>query len=174
MIGPGKALDTNHFLRGLRQYPRQLLRQHRTGLDRSRHRVRNTVRDFPDLTVEDIASSGYYLIARTRRRKTARRGGIVDGRHVVDRLRHDVSRREIRYLVSISAAVSALPLTIALQIPAARKSFVPIRSGTVATTATTGVRSPACHWRVNSGWYPTAPPTNGIPSSTAAACRPRS
>lgn len=113
MIGPGKAIDTNRFfvvcansLGGCYGSTGPGSVNPATG--------ESYGADFPDLTVEDIASSGYYLMRELGVEKLhaavgSSMGGmssIAYGMQYPD---------EINYLISISAATQALPLTIALR-----------------------------------------------------------
>jgi len=70
--------------------------------------------DFPDVTVEDIAASGYYLMRELGvERLHAAVGSSMGGMSsIAYAMRYP---QEIDYLVSISAATRALPLTIALR-----------------------------------------------------------
>ncbi|MGD8419823.1 MAG: alpha/beta fold hydrolase, partial [Gammaproteobacteria bacterium] len=70
--------------------------------------------DFPDVTVEDIAGSGYYLMQELGvRRLHAAVGSSMGGMSSIAYAL--LYPGEIDYLVSISAATRALPLTIALR-----------------------------------------------------------
>ncbi len=113
MIGPGKAIDTNRFfvvcansLGGCygSTGPRSLNPE--TG------KVYGA--DFPDLTVEDITSSGYYLMRELGVEKLhAAVGSSMGGMSSIAYAM--LYPGKIENLVSISAATSALPLTIALR-----------------------------------------------------------
>ncbi len=113
MIGPGKAIDTSRFfvvcansLGGCYGSTGPSSINPTTG--------ESYGGDFPDVTVEDIASSGYYLMQKLGVQKLhAAVGSSMGG---MSSLAYAMQYPgEIRYLVSISAAASALPLTIALR-----------------------------------------------------------
>jgi homoserine O-acetyltransferase len=113
MIGPGKAIDTDRFfvvcansLGGCYGSTGPISINPDTG--------RRYGADFPDVTVEDIASSGYYLMRELGVRKLhAAVGSSMGGMSsIAYALQYP---GEIDYLISISAAISALPLTIALR-----------------------------------------------------------
>jgi homoserine O-acetyltransferase/O-succinyltransferase len=113
MIGPGKAIDTERFfvvcansLGGCYGTTGPISINPATGL---RYGA-----DFPDVTVEDIASSGYYLMRELGVRKIhaavgSSMGGMSSMAYAMQ------YPGEIDYLISISAATRALPLTIALR-----------------------------------------------------------
>ncbi len=113
MIGPGKAIDTDRYfvvcansLGGCYGSTGPISINPETG---QRYGA-----DFPDLTVEDIASSGYHLMRELGVQKIhAAVGSSMGGMSAIAYgLRYP---GEIDYLISISAATSALPLTIALR-----------------------------------------------------------
>ena len=113
MIGPGKAIDTGRFfvicvnsLGGCHGSTGPGSIDPATG---QAYGAR-----FPDMTVEDIASAGYYLarelgIDRLYAAVGSSMGGMASLAYAM------MYPGEIEYLVSISAACSALPLTIALR-----------------------------------------------------------
>ena len=113
MIGPGKAIDTNRFyvvcantLGGCYGSTGPGSVNPETG--------ENYGADFPDVTVEDIASSGYYLMRDLGVEKLhAAVGSSMGGMSSIAYAMQFPD--DIRYLVSISAATQALPLTIALR-----------------------------------------------------------
>ena len=113
MIGPGKAIDTNRFyvvcantLGGCYGSTGPASINPETG--------ENYGADFPDVTVEDIASSGYYLMRELGVEKLhAAVGSSMGGMSSIAYAMQYPD--DIRYLVSISAATQALPLTIALR-----------------------------------------------------------
>ena len=113
MIGPGKAIDTNRFfvvcansLGGCYGSTGPSSINPATGSSYDA--------DFPDVTVEDIASSGYYLMRELGVEKLhAAVGSSMGGMSSIAYAMQYPG--EIRYLVSISAAAQALPLTIALR-----------------------------------------------------------
>jgi len=113
MIGPGKAIDTNRFfvvcansLGGCYGSTGPGSINPETGECYGA--------DFPDLTVEDIASSGYYLMRELGVEKLhAAVGSSMGG---MSSIAYGMQYPgEIDYLISISAATQALPLTIALR-----------------------------------------------------------
>ncbi len=113
MIGPGKAIDTDRFfvvcansLGGCYGSTGPGSIDPRSG--------RKYGADFPDLTVEDIASSGYYLMRELGVEKLhAAIGSSMGGMSsIAYGMRYP---GELSYLISISAATRALPLTIALR-----------------------------------------------------------
>ena len=113
MIGPGKAIDTNRFfvvcansLGGCYGSTGPGSINPETGECYGA--------DFPDLTVEDIASSGYYLMRELGVEKLhAAVGSSMGG---MASIAYGMQYPgEIDYLISISAATQALPLTIALR-----------------------------------------------------------
>jgi homoserine O-acetyltransferase len=113
MIGPGKAIDTNRFyvvcantLGGCYGSTGPGSTNPETG------QVYGA--DFPDVTVEDIASSGYYLMRELGVEKLhAAVGSSMGGMSSIAYAMQYPD--DIEYLVSISAATQALPLTIALR-----------------------------------------------------------
>lgn len=113
MIGPGKAIDTNRFfvvcansLGGCHGSTGPISLNPETGM---RYGA-----DFPDLTVEDIAASGYYLMRELGVDKVHTAVGSSMGgmSSIAYGLRYP---GEVGNVISISAATSALPLTIALR-----------------------------------------------------------
>ena len=113
MVGPGKAIDTNRFfvvcansLGGCYGSTGPSSINPRTG---QRYGA-----EFPDVTVEDIASSGYYLMRQLGVRKVhAAVGSSMGGMSSIAYAMQYPG--DIEYLISISAATRALPLTIALR-----------------------------------------------------------
>ena len=113
MIGPGKAIDTDRFfvvcantLGGCYGSTGPGSTNPETG--------RRYGADFPDVTVEDIASSGYHLMQELGVRNLhAAVGSSMGGMSSIAYAL--LYPGEIDYLVSISAATRALPLTIALR-----------------------------------------------------------
>ncbi len=113
MIGPGKAIDTNRFFvvcanslggcygsTGPRSVNPETGKVYGGG--------------FPDLTVEDITRSGYYLMRELGVEKLhAAVGSSMGGMSTIAYAM--LYPGKIENLVSISAATSALPLTIALR-----------------------------------------------------------
>jgi homoserine O-acetyltransferase len=183
MIGSGKAIDTDRFfvvcansLGGCYGSTGPGSIDPETG--------QSYGADFPDVTVEDIASSGYYLMRELGVEKLhAAVGSSMGGMSSIAYAMKYPG--EIAYLVSISAATQALPLTIALR--SLQREI--IRSDPAWNEGRyTDDNRPlvgmslarklglvwACRWRENWGWSRTVRPTNGTPSSIAAACRPRS
>ena len=113
MIGPGKAIDTDRFfvvcansLGGCHGSTGPISINPDTGQPYGA--------DFTDMTVEDIASSGYYLMRELGVDKVhAAVGSSMGGMSAIAYgLQYP---GEIDYLISISAATSALPLTIAMR-----------------------------------------------------------
>ena len=113
MIGPGKAIDTDRFfvvcansLGGCYGSTGPTSLNPATG--------KRYGADFPDVTVEDIASSGYHLMRELGVNKLhAAVGSSMGGMSsIAYALQYP---GEIDYVVSISAATRALPLTIALR-----------------------------------------------------------
>ena len=113
MIGPGKAIDTNRFfvvcansLGGCHGSTGPISTNPETG--------RSYGAEFPDVTVEDIARSGYYLMRELGvTRLHAAVGSSMGG---MSSIAYGLQfPGEVDYLISISAATSALPLTIALR-----------------------------------------------------------
>jgi homoserine O-acetyltransferase len=113
MIGSGKAIDTDRFfvvcansLGGCYGSTGPGSIDPETG--------QSYGADFPDVTVEDIASSGYYLMRELGVEKLhAAVGSSMGGMSSIAYAMKYPG--EIAYLVSISAATQALPLTIALR-----------------------------------------------------------
>ena len=113
MIGPGKAIDTERFfvvcansLGGCYGSTGPGSINPATG--------KAYGGDFPDITVEDIASSGYYLMRELGVKKLhAAVGSSMGGMSSIAYAMQYPG--EISYLISISAAAQALPLTIALR-----------------------------------------------------------
>ncbi len=113
MIGPGKAIDTDRFfvvcansLGGCYGSTGPGSVNPETG--------QNYGADFPDVTVEDIASSGYYLLRELGVEKIhAAVGSSMGGMSSIAYAMQYPGA--IKYLISISAATQALPLTIALR-----------------------------------------------------------
>jgi homoserine O-acetyltransferase len=113
MIGPGKAIDTDRFfvvcansLGGCYGSTGPGSVNPETG--------ESYGADFPDVTVEDIASSGYYLMRQLGVEKLhAAVGSSMGGMSAIAYAMQYPGH--INYLVSISAATQALPLTIALR-----------------------------------------------------------
>ncbi|MDH3763653.1 MAG: alpha/beta fold hydrolase, partial [Gammaproteobacteria bacterium] len=113
MIGPGKAIDTDRFfvvcansLGGCYGSTGPGSLNPETG--------QSYGADFPDVTVEDIASSGYYLMRELGVEKVhAAVGSSMGGMSSIAYAMQYPG--EIKYLISISAATQALPLTIALR-----------------------------------------------------------
>ena len=113
MIGPGKAIDTDKFfvvcansLGGCHGTTGPSSIDPRTGEPYGG--------DFPDMTVEDIAKTGYHLMrALGVERVHATVGSSMGG---MSSIAYGLQfPGEVDYVISISAAVSALPLTIALR-----------------------------------------------------------
>ena len=113
MIGPGKAIDTDRFfvvcansLGGCYGSTGP------SSINPASGQVYGA--DFPDVTVEDIAGSGYYLMRELGVEKLhAAIGSSMGGMSSIAYAMQYPD--EINYLVSISAAAQALPLTIALR-----------------------------------------------------------
>jgi homoserine O-acetyltransferase len=113
MIGPGKAIDTDRFfvvcansLGGCHGSTGPISINPDSG--------RRYGGDFPDLTVEDIANSGYYLMRELGVHKLhAAVGSSMGGMSSIAYAMQYPG--EVDYLISISAATAALPLTIALR-----------------------------------------------------------
>ncbi len=113
MVGPGKAIDTNRFfvvcmnsLGGCHGSTGP------TSINPDSGRAYGA--DFPSLTVEDIARAGYLLMGELGVEKLfAAVGSSMGG---MAALAYAIQfPLQIGYLISISAATSALPLTIALR-----------------------------------------------------------
>ena len=113
MIGPGKAIDTERFfvvcantLGGCYGSTGPGSIDPQTG--------RKYGADFPDVTVEDIASSGYFLMRELGVEKLhAAVGSSMGGMSSI--AYGLLYPGKVDYVVSISAATRALPLTIALR-----------------------------------------------------------
>ncbi len=113
MIGPGKAIDTDRFfvvcansLGGCYGSTGPGSINPETGQCYGA--------DFPDVTVEDIASSGYHLMRELGVGKLhAAVGSSMGGMSSIAYAMQYPG--EINYVISISAATRALPLTIALR-----------------------------------------------------------
>lgn len=113
MIGPGKAIDTDRFfvvcansLGGCYGSTGPGSINPETGQCYGA--------DFPDVTVEDIASSGYHLMRELGVSKLhAAVGSSMGGMSSIAYAMQYPG--EINYVISISAATCALPLTIALR-----------------------------------------------------------
>ena len=113
MIGPGKAIDTDRFfvvcansLGGCYGSTGPSSIDPATG--------QSYGADFPDVTVEDIASSGYYLMRELGVEVLhAAVGSSMGGMSsIAYGLQYPGA---VRHIISISAATQALPLTIALR-----------------------------------------------------------
>lgn len=113
MIGPGKAIDTDRFFVVCANTLGGCYGSTGPGsIDPASGQPYGA--DFPDVTVEDIASSGYYLMRELGvRRLHAAVGSSMGGMSSI--AYGMLFPGEVDYLVSISAAASALPLTIALR-----------------------------------------------------------
>lgn len=113
MIGPGKAIDTDRFFVVCANTLGGCYGSTGPGsIDPASGEPYGA--DFPDVTVEDIASSGYYLMRELGvRRLHAAVGSSMGGMSSI--AYGMLFPGEVDYLVSISAAASALPLTIALR-----------------------------------------------------------
>ncbi len=113
MVGPGKAIDTNRFfvvcanaLGGCYGTTGPGSLNPLTG--------QKYAADFPDVTVEDIAASGYFLMRELGVEKLhAVVGSSLGGMSAIAYGLQFPGK--VDYLISISAATSALPLTIALR-----------------------------------------------------------
>jgi len=113
MIGPGKAIDTERFFVVCANSLGGCYGS--TGPGSINPETGQTYgADFPDVTVEDIASSGYYLMRELGVEKLhAAVGSSMGG---MSSIAYAMQYPDaISYLVSISAATRALPLTIALR-----------------------------------------------------------
>ncbi len=113
MIGPGKAIDTDRFfvvcansLGGCHGSTGPSSINPETG--------QSYGADFPDLSVEDIAASGYYLMLELGVEVLhAAVGSSMGGMSsIAYALRYP---GKVNYVISMSAATGALPLTIALR-----------------------------------------------------------
>jgi len=113
MIGPGKAIDTDRFFVVCANSLGGCYGS--TGPGSVNPETGDSYgADFPDVTVEDIASSGYYLMRQLGVEKLhAAVGSSMGGMSVIAYAMQYPG--DINYLVSISAATQALPLTIALR-----------------------------------------------------------
>ena len=113
MIGPGKAIDTDRFFVVCANTLGGCYGSTGPGsIDPASGKKYGA--NFPDLTVEDIASSGYYLVRELGVEKLhtavgSSMGGMSSIAYGL------LFPGEVRNIVSISAATSALPLTIALR-----------------------------------------------------------
>jgi homoserine O-acetyltransferase len=113
MIGPGKAIDTDRFfvvcansLGGCHGSTGPISINPDSG--------QRYGGDFPDVTVEDIARSGYFLMRELGVHKLhAAVGSSMGGMSAIAYALQYPG--EIDYLISISAATAALPLTIAMR-----------------------------------------------------------
>ena len=113
MIGPGKAIDTNQFYVVCANTLGGCYGSTGPGsINPDTDQLYGA--DFPDVTVEDIASSGYYLMRELGVEKLhAAVGSSMGGMSSIAYAMQYPD--DIEYLVSISAATQALPLTIALR-----------------------------------------------------------
>jgi homoserine O-acetyltransferase len=113
MIGPGKAIDTDRFFVVCANTLGGCYGSTGPGsIDPATGKKYGA--GFPDLTVEDIASSGYYLMRELGVEKLhAAVGSSMGGMSSI--AYGMLYPGEVNYLVSISAATRALPLTIALR-----------------------------------------------------------
>ena len=113
MIGPGKAIDTNRFYVVCANTLGGCYGSTGPGsINPETSQIYGA--DFPDVTVEDIASSGYYLMRELGVEKLhAAVGSSMGGMSSIAYAMQYPD--DIEYLVSISAATQALPLTIALR-----------------------------------------------------------
>jgi homoserine O-acetyltransferase len=113
MIGPGKAVDTNRFYVVCANTLGGCYGSTGPGsINPETGQIYGA--DFPDVTVEDIASSGYYLMRELGVEKLhAAVGSSMGGMSSIAYAMQYPD--DIEYLVSISAATQALPLTIALR-----------------------------------------------------------
>ena len=113
MIGPGKAIDTERFFVVCANTLGGCYGS--TGPGSVNPEIgRKYGADFPDLTVEDIAASGYYLMRELGVNKLhAAVGSSMGG---MSSIAYGLMfPGQVDYVVSISAATRALPLTIALR-----------------------------------------------------------
>jgi len=113
MVGPGKAIDTERFFVVCANSLGGCYGSTGPGsLNPNTGEAYGA--DFPDVTVEDIASSGYYLMRELGVEKIhAAAGSSMGG---MSAIAYAVQYPgAIKYLISISAATQALPLTIALR-----------------------------------------------------------
>jgi len=113
MIGPGKAIDTDRFFVVCANSLGGCYGSTGPGsVNPETSEIYGA--DFPDVTVEDIASSGYYLMRQLGVKKLhAAVGSSMGGMSVIAYAMQYPG--DISYLISISAATQALPLTIALR-----------------------------------------------------------
>ena len=113
MIGPGKAIDTDRFFVVCANSLGGCYGS--TGPGSVNPETGDSYgANFPDVTVEDIACSGYYLMRQLGVEKLhAAVGSSMGGMSVIAYAMQYPG--DISYLVSISAATQALPLTIALR-----------------------------------------------------------
>ncbi len=113
MIGPGKAIDTDRFFVVCANSLGGCYGSTGPGsINPATGQCYGA--DFPDVTVEDIASSGYYLmrdlgVSKLHAAVGSSMGGMSSIAYAMQ------YPGEVDYLISISAATSALPLTIALR-----------------------------------------------------------
>ncbi len=113
MIGPGKAIDTDRFFVVCANTLGSCYGSTGPG-SVNPETGQSYGAEFPDLTVEDIASSGYYLmrvlgVEKLHAAVGSSMGGMASIAYAMQ------YPGDIDYLVSISAATQALPLTIALR-----------------------------------------------------------
>ena len=113
MIGPGKAIDTSHFFVVCANSLGGCYGSTGPGSINPETGAKYGA-DFPDLTVEDIAASGRYLmqqlgVERLHAAVGSSMGGMASIAYAMQ------FPDELDFLVSISAATRALPLTIALR-----------------------------------------------------------
>jgi homoserine O-acetyltransferase len=113
MIGPGKAVDTDRFFVVCANSLGGCYGSTGPGsINPETGEIYGA--DFPDVTVEDIASSGYYLMRELGVEKLhAAVGSSMGGMSAIAYALQYPG--QIENLVSISAATQALPLTIALR-----------------------------------------------------------
>ena len=113
MIGPGKAIDTERYFVVCANSLGGCYGS--TGPSSINPQTGNPYgADFPDVTVEDIASSGYHLLREFGVEKVhAAVGSSMGGMSSIAYAM--MYPGKIANLISISAAASALPLTIALR-----------------------------------------------------------
>lgn len=113
MVGPGKAIDTERFFVVCANSLGGCYGSTGPGsLNPNTGEAYGA--DFPDVTVEDIASSGYYLMRELEVEKIhAAAGSSMGGMSAIAYAMQYPGA--IKYLISISAATQALPLTIALR-----------------------------------------------------------
>ena len=113
MIGPGKAIDTDRFFVVCANSLGGCYGSTGPG-SINPESGQSYGADFPDVTVEDIASSGYYLMRELGVKNLhAAVGSSMGGMSAIAYgLQYP---GEVKNIISISAATSALPLTIALR-----------------------------------------------------------